>query len=126
MKLIWVVVLCALLSANGYAQSFQGGTVDNRFEFETAAELALFEEYSAKLWGKEDSFANELVKGKKEYIVWVLLSEKFMTGRYKDKPDDWKMNKAIWYWNSIAANILSWGETNSYKFMIDRSPKLVQ
>ena len=49
MKLIWVVVLCALLSANGYAQSFQGGTVDNRFEFETAAELALIEEYSAKL-----------------------------------------------------------------------------
>ena len=49
MKLIWVVVLCALLSVKGYAQSFQGGTVDNRFEFETAAELALFEEYSAKL-----------------------------------------------------------------------------
>ena len=28
-----------------------------------------------------------------------------MTGRYKDKPDDWKMKKANSYWDEVSAKL---------------------
>jgi len=95
------------------------------FEFETQADVDLFNEYDTKLkW--MPYFANELVKGKAEYVKAVFESEKFTTWKYKSKPESYKLKKANWYWNSIISQFLEWKDSTWYKKLISRSPEFVK
>ena len=89
------------------------------FQFDTEAELALFEEYSKKLWGEAAYLAFELVKGKKEFIDNYMKSS--------DKEEDESLADVEERWDDIFNEFFIIDNvTDDMEFLVKHAPNLSQ
>lgn len=120
-KLLITMMTIILLSTTAYAKKYTIKVNNQNFTFNSKAELELYNEYDSKLWGMP-YLANELVKGKAEYIENIIQTKRL--DRYKTKAK--KISKAEGSWNSIMRQFLTNKESSGYRRIPVQSPEFTK